>query len=62
MIICWSKMIKCWSKVIKREEILNFTPINHFLQPDYLGVGTTEVESGGGGEEPVVFLVCQKYF
>ena len=38
-------MIKCRSKLINREEILNFTPINHLLRPDYLGVGTTGVES-----------------
>ena len=31
--------------MFNREEILNFTPINHLLRPDYLGVGTTGVES-----------------
>ena len=41
--------------MINREEILNFTPFNHLLRPDYLGVGTTGVESGGreGGREGV---------
>ena len=32
--------------MINWEEILNFTPINHLLRPDYLGVGTTGVEGG----------------
>ena len=31
--------------MINREEILNFTLFNHLLRPDYLGVGTTGVES-----------------
>ena len=37
--------------MFNREEILNFTPINHLLRPDYLGVGTTGEESGGEGRD-----------